>query len=463
MFRRGIPALLLAALAPEALPAAAADTAELQRIHNEIEALRKSYDARIADLEARLKQAEAKSMAAVPVPPGPAAGVSVATAQAAPSGFNPEISLILQGQYRKMKDIEERGITGFVAGGHEHDAEHGGPPRGFSLDHTELVVAANIDPNFRGLANFALADGEVEVEEAWFQTLGLGHGLGVKAGRFLSGIGYANEQHPHQWDFADAALMYTALFGDHAGYGNDGLQVKWVAPTELFLELGAEVGRGANFPGTDRNTNGAGSAALFAHLGGDLGVSHAWRAGLSWLATRAKDRESHFQDLAGEEAPGAFTGTSRAWIADVVWKWAPQGNPTRTNVKFQAEYFQRREEGDLACPEDEEACTLADSRYRTRQSGWYAQGVYQFMSQWRAGLRYDRLSTGSIDYGANNAHLQAADYHPRRTSLMVDYNPSEFSRLRLQFARDQSMQGVTDNQLWLQYVMSLGAHGAHAF
>jgi len=46
---------------------------------------------------------------------------------------------------------------------------------------------------------------------------------------------------------------------------------------------------------------------------------------------------------------------------------------------------------------------------------------------------------------------------------MFDYSPSEFSRLRLQFASDRSNPAATDRQLFLQYIMSLGAHGAHAF
>ena len=46
---------------------------------------------------------------------------------------------------------------------------------------------------------------------------------------------------------------------------------------------------------------------------------------------------------------------------------------------------------------------------------------------------------------------------------MVDWTPSEFSRLRLQFARDQSRDADADNQIFLQYQMSLGAHGAHTF
>jgi hypothetical protein len=46
---------------------------------------------------------------------------------------------------------------------------------------------------------------------------------------------------------------------------------------------------------------------------------------------------------------------------------------------------------------------------------------------------------------------------------MVDFSASEFSRLRLQYARDEARQGFTDNQWILQYQMSLGAHGAHSF
>jgi hypothetical protein len=59
--------------------------------------------------------------------------------------------------------------------------------------------------------------------------------------------------------------------------------------------------------------------------------------------------------------------------------------------------------------------------------------------------------------------LLLADYNPTRSTLMVDYSPTEFSRLRLQLALDKSIQGVTDRQLVLQYIHSLGAHGAHRF
>ncbi len=101
--------------------------------------------------------------------------------------------------------------------------------------------------------------------------------------------------------------------------------------------------------------------------------------------------------------------------------------------------------------------------YRSVQSGWYVQGIYQFMPRWRLGLRTERLDAGNPDYGSNAGLYALSDYRPRKSSLMVDFNPSEFSRVRLQFAQDRSRQGASDNQLFLQYQMSLGAHGAHGY
>lgn len=453
------PALLAALLAASCGAQAAAD-ADLAAIRAQIADLKKNYEQRIAALEQKLAQAEARAPIPVPV-------AAEVRPQVVASSFNPEVSLILQGQYRKLKDVPERAITGFAAaGGHEHgDAAS---RRGFGIGHSELVLAANIDPYWRGQAIVAMQDGEAEVEEAWFQSLGLGHGLGLKGGRFRSGIGYLNEQHPHQQDFADVPLSYRAMFGGEGSYGQDGLQLKWLAPLETFVEFGAEFGRGANFPGSDRNRNGSGASALFVHLGGDLGVAHSWRAGLSYLKTAARDRASHFEDVInGGEATGSFAGDSRTLIADFVWKWAPDGNPKYRNFKLQGEYLQRRERGELACgvADGGEAvsCDGLVDAYRTRQSGWYAQGVYQFTPNWRAGLRYERLDSGRRDFGAIAGYLAVDAYRPQKSTAMIDYSWSEFSRVRLQFARDQAMQGIVDNQLTLQYIMSLGAHGAHKF
>ena len=135
--------------------------------------------------------------------------------------------------------------------------------------------------------------------------------------------------------------------------------------------------------------------------------------------------------------------------------------------------FQRRESGSLAY-DDSSGNNVVGSvsdAYRSRQSGWYAQGIWQFMPQWRVGLRHDRLSSGSINVGLidkgilSSADLPALErYSPRRNSLMLDWSPTEFSRIRLQYARDNSRgPGETDNQFFVQYIVSIGAHGAHKF
>jgi hypothetical protein len=445
------PAILATALAA-AFPVYA--DADLDALRAELKEMKSTYEARIQALEARLQQVDA-----APAPIAAQADAAPQQGTAAGNRFNPDISLILQGKYAHLDDIEHRHISGFLPAGHDH-----GAPRGFSLDHTELVMSASIDPYFRGHMNLALLDEKVEIEEAWFQTTALGNGLSIRGGRFLSGLGYQNAQHPHAWDFADNNLMYRVLFGE--AYGNDGVQLKWVAPTDLYMELGAEAGRGANFPGTDRNRNGAGSYALFGHLGGDVGASHSWRAGVSYLHAKVNERDGDVDDLNDVEAETLFSGKSKTWMADFVWKWAPNGNASERNFKFATEYFRRSERGSLLCVDntaDGGACTGSEDATHSRQSGYYAQGVYQFMPRWRTGYRYDRLNPGSVDFGANNAFLPVSEYKPTRHSLMLDYSPSEFSRLRLQYSQDKSMEDLSENQWFVQYIHSLGSHGAHSF
>ncbi|EDN67980.1 conserved hypothetical protein [Beggiatoa sp. PS] len=126
------------------------------------------------------------------------------------------------------------------------------------------------------------------------------------------------------------------------------------------------------------------------------------------------------------------------------------------------EYFYRKEDGTLTLSESD---PLESSHYESCQKGWYAQAVYQFMPQWRAGLRYDRLLSDNKAFNHDilvESGLDDQGYTPERYSLMLDWSYSEFSRIRLQYNRDESF-GDIDNQVFLQYTMSLGSHGAHEF
>jgi hypothetical protein len=172
------------------------------------------------------------------------------------------------------------------------------------------------------------------------------------------------------------------------------------------------------------------------------------------------DRTDDTTNLAGNAVTNAFSGRSQLWIVDFVWKWAPDGNPARQNFKLQTEYFYRRENGTLTY--DVSGVALPDA-YSSRQSGMYVQAVYQFAPRWRTGLRYDLLDSGTVDLASNAAFLTQGSGRPSRVTWMADYNTSEFSRIRLQLASDRAREGKSDNQIFVQYQMSLGAHGAHIF
>jgi hypothetical protein len=379
----------------------------------------------------------------------------VAPSTSSISAFNPALSVVLQGRYANLsKDPSQSALAGFATGG-----EVGPGRRGFSLGESEIAMFANVDDKFAGNLIVSLSpENTVSVEEAYGLWLTAPYGLAPKFGRFFSGLGYLNEQHQHVWDFIDAPLAYQAFVGGQ--YATDGVQLKWVAPIDHFLELGAEVGNGDAFPGTARNRNGVGSATLFAHTGGDVGPSHSWRAGLSYLRTGAEGRASTFADAEGNDLRTAFTGRSRTAVADFVWKWAPNGNARVTSFKLQGEYFRRTERGELSDPTTPLDASVA---YASRQSGWYLQGVYQFMPAWRIGARYDRLDAGTVDFGTGSPFAAATDFDPKRSSVMVDYSPSEFSRLRLQFSQARTRPDFVDNQWFVQYILSLGAHGAHKY
>jgi hypothetical protein len=57
----------------------------------------------------------------------------------------------------------------------------------------------------------------------------------------------------------------------------------------------------------------------------------------------------------------------------------------------------------------------------------------------------------------------ASEHNPSRVTAMLDWSGTEFSRLRLQVAEDKSRADATDRQVLVQYILSLGAHGAHRF
>ena len=381
------------------------------------------------------------------------------TSQVTNNAFNPAISVILDGVYTNYKNNpEDYALSGYALGG------EGEPTlEGFSLGHSEIVMSNNIDDKFFGQLTLAIVEHDgstrVELEEAFFETMALGHGFTVRGGRFYSGIGYLNQQHEHAWDFQDAPLIYRGLFGNQ--YFDDGLRLSYVVPADLYIELGTEMFAGGKYPAGGKHS-GVGSWTAFVNVGGDIGISHSWQSGVSYWSADNVEREygGHDHDDVGEVP--LFEGDSQIIGFNAVYKWAPNGNYRDQNVKLQFEYFSRDEEGDLTLLN---SSPLETSTLDSQQHGWYAQAVWQFVRTWSVGVRYDMLdsdNTGSDTSVLDEAGLVSAGHVPKRASLMAQWEPSEYSRIRLQYNRDDSYP-VTDDQLFLQYTFSMGAHGAHQY
>jgi hypothetical protein len=479
MFQQAMRVCAIALACALCTAAQAQSNNELEEIRNQIRALKDAYESRIQALEKRLKAAEdaaAAQKAAAEEAQGAqqaaaaaqAAAASAPPAAAASAGsqnaFNPAISLILMGQYANYsQDPTKRTMTGFLSNSNESEALG---PRGFSIGETEVTMSANVDHLFYGQATFAVGpdNNTVDVEEAFAQTTSLGHGFTFKAGRFFSGIGYNNSVHAHAWDFEDTSLVQRAFLGNN--YSDDGVQLVWVAPLPVYVELGGELGRGANPPGSNTDKNGIGSSTLFAHIGDDIGTGGSYRFGVSTLRTSTNGSGTSIVDIddrTGTNSP--YVGDTRLYGVDFVYKWAPDGNTKYQNFKLIAEWFTTRRDGTLLFNENSAGVPEAAEAFKLHESGWYVQGVYQFHPEWRVGLRYDQLAEGTWQAGpvATAGGVTRPEFTPWRYSAMIDWSPSEFSRIRLQFNQDRSQIGLVDNQVFMQYVYSLGTHGAHKF
>jgi hypothetical protein len=475
--------MLAAASVLTALPAAAVADDDLQALRAEIAQLKQAYEQRIAALESRLQQAEQK--------PAPLPAAHPSGQVTSGSAFNPQISLILDGvYYRDNTQGAGPELLEHIDGiNHSHDHaghSHGTLERGFNLRETELGFAATVSPHFDAAAMITVsAEGDAALEEAYFDTRSLPAGLKIRGGKFLSGIGYLNGQHPHTWDFVDQNLPYRTLLGDH-GLLDTGLRLTWLPPTgHWFTQFGVELlqGKEQTFASSNVATpNGradgtalAGTAAgelssakagprlttLFAKFGPDLGDSHALQFG-GWLAQSRQHQEAHDHT---EEDPAAFVhaleGKGKAWGLDAVYTFDAGRYGGQGNLKLVGEYLRLNKDMKIAFHENG---ALVGQKRDFAQDGIVLQGTYGFLPHWQAGVRYDATGlTNTLDGPAGQLWDKNQS---NRWTFALTRQIDHFSLLRLQVSRARLwVEGAQENlnQIFVQYQHSLGAHGAHAF
>jgi len=394
------------------------------------------------------------------------AGPGAATAQ------NPNVSAIFNGYYQGVSKETPFKVPGFAL------ANDAAPlNEGFNLGESEVGLYGNIDPYWYASMVLSFApDSGVAVEEAFIQSLALPYGLIVKAGRFHSSIGYMNVFHRHADDFIDTPLVYTAFLDGQLA--DDGLQLRWIAPTNVLLQVGAEFFNGGcetqGYPanggscststgGRSPNNHGNGTNTQFLNLADDVGEGGSYLLGLSHVDSTASDRETPDKLL-------SFTGASTVNILSGVYKWSPLGNTEYTQLKLQAEVFTGDETGTYSALDgkgNSTATISAQGSQRITRSGYYAQAVLKFDQRWKVGGRYSAVSTDEINNpSAVGTDLDTRGTTPNIASAMVEYWPSEFSQFRFQFSQDNTLPkslGGSVDRYFLQYIITLGAHAAHTY
>ena len=361
---------------------------------------------------------------------------------------NPYISLIVNTFFHhsglSQPELDSRTIPGFTN-------VPPGTRRGFNLDSAELFIFAPVDPYLNLYANIPVTESGTELEEAYFVTSSLPGGLQVKGGKFKSGFGRINGQHPHAWDFVDAPLNYRAFMGREGMGGEKGVQLTWLPDLPVYLQLGIEALQGENdhLFGADAS-GGPHAFTVFAKTSMEIGDSGTILFGPSFAKGKA-----NIPTVADNTT---FTGDTDLLGFELVYKWKPSRD---RGFILQSEYLYRRQAGDLRTGDAADRASTIATLTRA-QDGIYVQGLYQ-VGRWRLGARYDLLDIVKKDYVLSGSQ-QSLGKQPWRATGALEFNPSEFTRVRLQYSRGESARdGKVNNELYFQMQLGIGAHAAHSF
>jgi hypothetical protein len=392
------------------------------------------------------------------------------------SKYVPDIALILDvsGVARDMADQKyySLNIPGFSYPFLNQPSSSGlNAHRGLNFNYGELSLYSVVDPYFDLFAVIDLAPESAGLEEAYFTTRKLPYGFKIKAGKFLASFGRVNEQHEHYWDFANRPLIATALFGED-GLNEIGAQATWVAPTPFFLVLGAEILNGENEQsfGTLGFSDPKGSIAIDAVQGPNLYIGFIRSSfdiedasilfGIS-NAIGTSRNDQGFSTIGGTgEAVDANTDIIGG---DLTVKYSLDAIRF---VSLQGEYMYRVMNGTEY--KRDSVNVVSSPSLDKHNSGFYAQVAAKLDQVWEIGVRYDLLMQNDISLGGADQHMPS---NLPRYSAMIEYSPTEFSRLRLQIDRDESRyvqapggwSQLPFTQVMLQANFTIGAHGAHAF
>lgn len=381
---------------------------------------------------------------------------------------------------------------GSTASNEELEALQGGGHdprrRGFTLQNAELSLLGAVDPYFNGEAHIIYfidpIEGEtvVELEEAFLTTQSLPWNLEARAGQFFTPFGLINPKHPHEWDWLDIPVINARVFGPD-GMRGVGAQLAWLAPLpwESRLIGGIQNAEGetmASFnandeffeerpvagrpPGSGSEVESLADLVYFARLANRFALSEEWTLGLG---------------ASGAWGPNATgpDGDTRIYGGDVLVRWQPPGSDLHQgHVTWQTEYIRRDYDAapGIVAGGDGEFGTIDDILIPADELmdwGITTQVLYGFAREWALGLRYEYAASEGDSVDADGNFIDPDDDpsgfrgERHRLSPMLVWQPSEFSRVRLQYSFDRAefLEDGEAHSVWLGFEVLFGAHAEH--
>ena len=296
------------------------------------------------------------------------------------------------------------------------------------MHESEVGFQAIIDPYARGDFFMSFGESGVNLEEGYITFTALPAGIVAKVGKMRSAFGKVNMMHNHVLPWVDRPLVTNNSVGGEDGIDDAGVSISRIipAPKGLFLEATGQVFRGDS--GTD-------DSPLF-HASRNSDVS-----AVAHLRSYADISESTNIDIGLSYARGHNElGTdflTQLYGIDATLRW----KPLRRSI-----YHSFVGRGEFIWSQRQQVPT------EQRAFGFYTSADYQLGRRWFLGGRYD-LSDRS----------RFANLTDMGGSVVLTYWPSEFSQIRGQYRHTSYADNISANELFMQVIFSLGAHGAHPF
>jgi hypothetical protein len=298
----------------------------------------------------------------------------------------------------------------------------------FQMHESEIGLQAIIDPYARG--DFFISFGEegVNLEEGYITFTALPGGFVAKVGKMRSAFGKVNMMHNHVLPWVDRPLVTTNLVGGEDGIDDAGFSLERIlpAPKGIFLEATGQVFRGDSADVFQQQQRSDVSTVEHLRAYRDITESTNLDLGVSY----ARGHNDGTTAL-----PGDFL--TQLYGIDATLRWKPLRRSIYHSFVGRSEFIwsQRQE-----LPSEQ------------RAFGFYTSADYQFGRRWFTGGRFD---------WSDRSHF--ANLTDKGAAATLTYWPSEFSQVRGEYRFTHYAENRDANELFMQLIFSLGAHGAHPF